>query len=598
MQDSGKILEMILESEEFYEFYSEFIAPSMDDEEKEKSGDIRENYLQKVRSPECRMAILGIQGSGKSSLLNALLFQDEILPVAVEETTCIPTMIRRPYDGEEVGAEVHYLDGKVEEVPLKREFLAKIVDNKYNPSNIMGAAYVLCKMESALLKEGFVFVDLPGVGSLTEQNEETTMKFLKDTNVGIFLLRTVPPITQSEAGFIRIAWPMIQDSLFVQNLWKEESDDEIKSGMKHNEGVLSEIAEERGAQMPQNILPVNVSMALRASMDDDEEAWANAGAKELRKSIRQQIRGDFVNRLHQNTAAFFTNQIVRARRRIKERLQILQSDHEQILEKFNEEKERYNEHKSELENKVISHCQEFRDRINDLKINWLPDELNESVKKVISKIEETTVENFKEEDFRQMVREEFSNVFQVTYKELREQLSKCASDYVDSLSETLQNMASLDSLFGEELYSRKKDKKDPNAASGWSIALSGGVAPLILTGPAGWSILGGSLLAGGIVRWISGATARKRILRGLRKAINDSKNKVKEDMLNEISLFFDSVVSSIQQTVHQELKYYEKELERIENLLNQEEENQEQQVVELEEKLKNSKDFIDFFARV
>ena len=45
-------------------------------------------------SDECVIPVLGTQGAGKSSFLNAVLFGDIVLPVDADETTCIPTVVR------------------------------------------------------------------------------------------------------------------------------------------------------------------------------------------------------------------------------------------------------------------------------------------------------------------------------------------------------------------------------------------------------------------------------------------------------------------------------------------------------------------------
>ena len=47
--------------------------------------------LKDLNENQCRIPVLGLQGSGKSSFLNAVLFGDILLPVDAQETTCIPT---------------------------------------------------------------------------------------------------------------------------------------------------------------------------------------------------------------------------------------------------------------------------------------------------------------------------------------------------------------------------------------------------------------------------------------------------------------------------------------------------------------------------
>ncbi len=596
MADPGDALYYVLGSEEFYDFYKEHILPYQKSSDQDEDNDLLDNYLEKIRTPECRVSVLGIQGAGKSSLLNSLIFQDEVLPVAVEETTCIPTMVRRVYKGETNGAEVHYEDGRVDNIPLDREFLSKIVDNKYNPGNIMGASYVLCKVDSSFLKEGFVFVDLPGVGSLTEQNEKTTLHFLKETHVGIFVLRTVPPITNSEAGFIRTAWPMIQHSVFVQNLWMQETEEEIDAGMEHNIKVLKSIAEEKSAKMPESIVPVNISEAYNGVCMGDKDLIESSNLNNLKDSIRRQTKGNFVSLLHRNTAAFFIRLIKRARKNIKSHLSILRGDRDKILAKFEEEKKKYWASKESLEVKIAQHCEDFQEQISEIRIDGVSDLLDSHVAKMLEKIDAMPIESLKEEDFRQTISDVLSSTFSLVYKELRENLARVSEEYVENLGNTLQEMASFDSLT-EDVY-EEEQKKDPKAAKGWMVALSGSVAPLVIVGPAGWGILGGSLLAGSLVRWISGATAHKRIMRNVRRSVNDSKNKVREEMLTEVEQFNNSVINAIQETVSSELEYYTSELEKLEKVLRQEKGSQEKEIARLKVTLEQTKTFIDALSQV
>ena len=57
-------------------------------------SDLLRKGREDLQAKVCYISVLGTQGSGKSSLLNALLFGNIVLPVDVDETTCIPTVVR------------------------------------------------------------------------------------------------------------------------------------------------------------------------------------------------------------------------------------------------------------------------------------------------------------------------------------------------------------------------------------------------------------------------------------------------------------------------------------------------------------------------
>ena len=61
------------------------------------SKDVAERFEKSaadLAANECLIPVLGTQGSGKSSFLNAILFGDIVLPVDADETTCIPTAVK------------------------------------------------------------------------------------------------------------------------------------------------------------------------------------------------------------------------------------------------------------------------------------------------------------------------------------------------------------------------------------------------------------------------------------------------------------------------------------------------------------------------
>jgi hypothetical protein len=135
-----------------------------------------------------------------------------------------------------------------------------------------------------------------------------------------------------------------------------------------------------------------------------------------------------------------------------------------------------------------------------------------------------------------------------------------------------------------ELADSLEDKNKAKTIHGWGVVLSGSIAPLVVGGPVGWGILGGAMLVGGVVRWISGASAHSRILRGIRKVINDGKMKVRSQIIEEIEEFTDKVAATISESIEQELDAFNLEMQAIaEDLEKQENENDEEMLEELEQ---------------
>ena len=239
-----------------------------------------------LSSDECLIPVLGTQGAGKSSFLNALLFGDILLPVDADETTCIPTSIRYG-ENEKPEAFVVLASGERRKVECTERGLADYVHQERNPGNQKGVSHIEIFVRNDLLKSGIVFVDLPGVGSITEANQKTTIGFLQKCTAAIFLLRTVPPITQSESVFIQGALPLMGRVFWVQNKWTDESNDEVSEGRDHSYKVLKDIA--RRLRLPEETITqpdvVCVKQALDGRIQDDAARVDGSGILAFRDAV-------------------------------------------------------------------------------------------------------------------------------------------------------------------------------------------------------------------------------------------------------------------------------------------------------------------------
>lgn len=226
----------------------------------------------KSASSDMIVPILGKQGEGKSTLINAIL-QEDILPNEADETTCVPVEIRY---GEVPCCEV-FFDGDTPSLSVQtKQELGEFVDNNFNPGNKKQVSHIVMYRALPLLKTGLVIVDLPGVGSLTTANEETTNHYIQNLSVAVFLIPTSPPILKSDAAFIETVWRSFNSAYFVQNVWDDNSEADVRAGLEHNAKILSEIAKKINASMMHPIIPVNVYAAAKGAFDKDKELIARS----------------------------------------------------------------------------------------------------------------------------------------------------------------------------------------------------------------------------------------------------------------------------------------------------------------------------------
>ena len=254
----------------------------------EKYSPMGQNYAQLILEIEKKSStsdmivpILGTQGMGKSTMINAILGED-ILPSEADETTCVPVEIR--YGPEPKGI-VRFLDDKPETPVNTKTELSEFVDNNFNPGNEKRVSHIVLYRDYPLLKTGLVIVDLPGVGSLTKANEETTTKYIQNLCVAIFIISTSPPILKTEANFITSVWRSFNSVYFVQNVWDDNSEDETREGLDHNEKVLSEISQKISAPKLHSIIPVNAYAAAKGSLEKNQELIHTSNINELLEAL-------------------------------------------------------------------------------------------------------------------------------------------------------------------------------------------------------------------------------------------------------------------------------------------------------------------------
>ncbi|NFS82340.1 dynamin family protein [Clostridium botulinum] len=239
------------------------------------------HFIDNLNDKEIIIPVLGIQGAGKSSFLNSILMEDNILPTDVDETTCVPVEVRYGEDTEK--AIVHFLDKECKEIKLCN--LEKYVHNDYNMANELKVSKIILYNKSDVLKNNVVLVDLPGVGSLTPENQRTTLDYVNKLISGIFMLRTNPPITRTERNFINALWPKLSNTIFVQNKWNDENDEDALEAKEHNEYVLNSICEEHNESKEINVNVVNVYEAVKGKFTKDDVLYKDSGIVSVIENI-------------------------------------------------------------------------------------------------------------------------------------------------------------------------------------------------------------------------------------------------------------------------------------------------------------------------
>ena len=110
----------------------------------------------------------------------------------------VPT---RLVNGAEPRATAWFADRKPEQVGVER--LAEFVTEQHNPANREHVTRIVVELPAAGLREGVVYVDTPGLGSLATAGAAETRAYLPRCDLGIVLIDAGSTLTQEDLATIQ-----------------------------------------------------------------------------------------------------------------------------------------------------------------------------------------------------------------------------------------------------------------------------------------------------------------------------------------------------------------------------------------------------------
>lgn len=156
-----------------------------------------ETILSRCESPALEVAVFGRVSSGKSSFLNHLAGVDA-LPVGVTPVTAVPI---RMAVGERPSVVVSFAESARRAVGI--EELRDYASETGNPGNRKHVVEIQVKLPSQRLKEGVVFVDTPGVGSLALSGGAEALAYLPRCDLGIVLIDAASTLQDDDLALLR-----------------------------------------------------------------------------------------------------------------------------------------------------------------------------------------------------------------------------------------------------------------------------------------------------------------------------------------------------------------------------------------------------------
>ncbi len=540
--------------------------------------------LARLEQNDIYIGSLGVQGVGKSTLVNALLFGRRILPVDVTETTAVLTKIYSA-NGDAERAEVVFSDGRAEESALSQESLRQYVHNEWNPGNEKRVHELRCFVQSRILSRGICLVDTPGVASLSEDVGKVTLDFLPQLSAALFITMTTPCLTATEVGFLRSAWGYCDRFFFVQNIWGE-SQENIEDATNDIRAKLSAIDAQAGPAFDPVIYRVDIHRAMEAMANDDDAEFQESGLSALLNDLDQYVNTGVVRIRLELFQASLQSAVDNALRGIDIRLSALDEESRQSEDEFREEEKKFKDSIREAENKWRQSERKFIDTVRaatrtaDHEIRESLDNLSEQM---VADIEARKMKaEHVSKSFDQRIRVSLrlpTETWERDIKAALEDVKTALSAEVASLKVEFEERFAPGSLLARLAGQGAADSETAEGL-GEFMKWAGGLGVTVLAseailawfglaaassaafGPAGWLVSVGLLVGGLILK----KRCEKNAVSELREAVKKSIGATRKDVLDKLGSAESSLIylaHELRQALDEEMSQILSELEQI-----------------------------------
>ena len=207
------------------------------EETKGKKG-LLEEAKEKLEKGTLEVVVCGEMKRGKSSLLGALLGEKGLFPVDMMPATNLVTVCS--YGAEET-ITVYIAGEKGGVKKITRNEIAEYVTEQGNKGNQKDAELITAEINNELLKDGVVFVDTPGVGSMNAAHSAVTNAYIPNADVILFVCDTMSPLKDTELAFIRRIHDKFGKDNFVFVMTKIDDKQGYQELLEDNRKAIAEV---------------------------------------------------------------------------------------------------------------------------------------------------------------------------------------------------------------------------------------------------------------------------------------------------------------------------------------------------------------------
>ena len=326
-----------------------------------------------------RLVVMGEIKKGKSSFINALLGEPDLLPTASDVATS--TVFKLIY-GPEKKFKVFFQpdeDTNRRREPLEIE-AAKLKDygtEDGNPGNKNRVDFIGIELPHSLLKEGLVIIDTPGVGGLFKSHRDITWRYAPNADAICFVLdSTETVISKDELDFLKeLTGKVTQRVFFVQTKTDIAGTEQWQAWEQRNKQLLSQhlgIQPKRLLYFPvsskRKIVADKKSMEVSASQEELMLHLQRSGFLKVVQFLNQGLMRQKEKQVSQDTARQLLSGCSELERELKDKYRIVRVQSKEELDGLSRQ---FTEAQKTLESwertTYRDEMQHFGDKFTDLK---------------------------------------------------------------------------------------------------------------------------------------------------------------------------------------------------------------------------------------
>jgi len=234
---------------------------------------------QRLEDDSFYVVVCGEFKRGKSSLVNALLNDPELLPVDIDIATRTVTVVTyAPEERIEV-----YFEDSTEPKSIRRDDIRRYATE--GTGDQARPKVLTIETPNDRLRSGVALVDTPGVGGLNEAHSAATFTFIPNADAVLLVADAIQPLTSSELEFARRAAEVA--ALFWVVVTKSDLVDDVETMVA---GTRRKLSSTLGLPEDQiAVLPASSRLRLQYLQSQDPADLAESGFAALEQLVFEQL---------------------------------------------------------------------------------------------------------------------------------------------------------------------------------------------------------------------------------------------------------------------------------------------------------------------